>query len=99
MKILLEQGSDVDLQTKVLLFSFLLFDFSLFYLLWLNSWLCSCCVIFCSVLFFLSVLFVKDGMTPLHKAADNSFEGIAKILIEHGSNVDLQDNVFDFLFF
>ena len=32
-------------------------------------------------------------------AAGNGFEQIVKILIEYGSNVHLQDKVFNFLFF
>ena len=30
---------------------------------------------------------------PLHKAAFKGFGEIVKVLIEHGSNVDLQDKV------
>ena len=36
---------------------------------------------------------LKGGWTALHYAADKGFEQIVKILVEHGSNVDLQDRV------
>ena len=38
-------------------------------------------------------------MTALHIAAEEGFEQIVKFLIEHGSNVHLQDQVFIFFFF
>ena len=38
-------------------------------------------------------------MTALHKGAHKGFEQIVKILLEHGSNVNLQDQVFIFFFF
>ena len=37
-------------------------------------------------------------MTALHRAAWHPFEQIVKILVEHGSNVDLQNIVFIFFF-
>ena len=37
--------------------------------------------------------------TPLHKAAFNNFEQIVKILLEHGANVELPNQVLIFLFF
>ena len=37
-------------------------------------------------------------MTVLHIAAERGFQEIVKILIEHGSNIDLQDKVFLFSF-
>ena len=37
-------------------------------------------------------------MTPLHLAADKGFEEIVKILLEHGSNIDLQNQVLIFSF-
>ena len=37
-------------------------------------------------------------MTALHRAAWHPFEQIVKILIEHGSNVDLQTTVLIFFF-
>ena len=49
--------------------------------------------------FFRSFFSLQDP--PLHDAASNGFEGIVKILIEHGANVDLQNKViyfFDFIF-
>ena len=54
-------------------------------------------ILFCS--FFNNFLLLKDGGTPLHFAAAKGFEQIVKILVEHGSNVHLQDHSFDFLFF
>ena len=38
------------------------------------------------------------GQTALHKAAENGGEEIVTILLEHGSDIDFQDQVFDFLF-
>ena len=43
--------------------------------------------------FFLKLLFVKFGWTVLHFAAFTGKEGIVKILVGHGPNVDLQDKV------
>ena len=43
--------------------------------------------------FFLKLLFVKFGWTVLHLAAFTGKEGIVKILVGHGPNVDLQDKV------
>ena len=37
--------------------------------------------------------FVQNEQTALHKAASKGFEEVVKILIEHGSNVNLQDRV------
>ena len=64
-------------------------------------------VFFISKLFFLSsfsflnfvFIFVQYGMTTLHKAAEKGFEESVKLLIEHGSKVDLQDQVLIFFFF
>ena len=42
---------------------------------------------------------LKDGWTALHFAACYGFEQIVKILVEHGSNVDLQEQVLIFFFF
>ena len=64
-----------------------------------------CCVIFAFVfiLFLTTFFLLKNGMTALHLAAFNGFEQIVKILIEHGANVHLQDQLvfffFDFHFF
>ena len=63
--------------------------------------------VFISKLFFLSsfsflsfvFIFVQYGMTTLHKAAEKGFEESVKLLIEHGSKVDLQDQVLIFFFF
>ena len=38
-------------------------------------------------------------MTALHYAVRQRFEQIVKILVEHGSNMDLQDRVLIFFFF
>ena len=46
--------------------------------------------------FFFKLLFVKDRDIPLHIAAANGCEEVVKILIEHGSNIDLQDQVLIF---
>ena len=51
------------------------------------------------VLFFNNFFLLKDGWSALHIAAWNGFEEIVKILVEHGSNVDLQTKVFIFFFF
>ena len=114
MKILIEHGSNVDLQNKVLIFFFFLnFLWFLFHFyLWFIFFGCSCCVnicfIFCFVLFFFEQFFflLKYGWTALHSAADEGFVEIVKILIEHGSSINLQNQVlislfffFDFLFF
>ena len=48
--------------------------------------------------FFDQFLFVKHGWTALHHAADYGFEEVANILLEHGSSVDLQDEVLIFFF-
>ena len=55
------------------------------------------------VLFFNNFFLLKDGWSALHIAAWNGFEEIVKILVEHGSNVDLQtkfsfSSFFDFHF-
>ena len=45
---------------------------------------------------------LKFGKTALHFAAEKGFEQIVKILVEHGSNLDLQTTVlifFSFFFF
>ena len=41
---------------------------------------------------------LKNGETALHIAVWKGFEQIVKILVEHGSNVDLQNAVFIFFF-
>ena len=63
------------------------------------EWLCV--VIFILFLFFfLTISFcLKYGMTALHYAAFNGFEQIVKILVEHRSNINIQDKVFFFFFF
>ena len=64
-----------------------------------RAWLVGmiCFFLFCFVLFFI-FFFVKLG-TPLHLAVFKGYEEIVKFLIEHGSNVDLQDKVFVFFSF
>ena len=56
-----------------------------------------------SLLSFISFLFllcfIQDGMTALQFAADKGFKEIVKILVEHGSNVDLQVEVLIFILF
>ena len=56
-------------------------------------------LIFFSFFFFIIIIhlnffFVKSGQTALHKAAFGGFEEVVKHLIEHGSNVNLRDEVF-----
>ena len=59
-----------------------------------------CDIYFVFILFFLTTFFLlKNGMTALHKAASYGFEVIVKNLVEHGSDIDLQDTVFIFIFF
>ena len=56
--------------------------------------------VICFVFFFNFFLFVKNGQTSLHVAASQGFEEIVKILIERGSDVDLQKKqVFIFFLF
>ena len=47
---------------------------------------------FCFFLFE-QLLFVKDGWTALHCAAEKGFEEAVKILIEHGASIHLQTKV------
>ena len=58
-----------------------------------------CVLFFFKTLFFFEIFFVKFGFTPLHRAAEEGFEQIVKILIEHCTNVNLQNQVFSFFFF
>ena len=95
-------------------FSFLfLCFFSFLYLLIVGSLFGGCficwlivsgCVVWYFILFlffFLNNFFflLKDGKTALHIAAERGLEQIVKILVEHGSNVDLQEKVLIFFFF
>ena len=99
VKILIEQETNVNLQTSVLIFFFYL-------LLWVHCWFVSCwlwMVVLCDIsfvfiLFSTTFFLLKNGMTALHSAAFNGFEQIVKILVEHGSNVNLQDEVLIFFF-
>ena len=45
---------------------------------------------------FFDLIFCQGGNTPLHYAADEGFEEIMKILVEHGANIDLQNEVLIF---
>ena len=55
---------------------------------------------FVFVLFFLTTFFLlKFGEAALHKVIHRGSEQIVKILVEHGSNLDLQAPVFIFFFF
>jgi len=38
-------------------------------------------------------LFTQHGKSPLHMAAENNREEIAKLLLAAGANIDLQDKV------
>ena len=67
--------------------------------------LCGGCVIFCFVFSFnnfsfllTTFFFVKIGKTALHNAASNGFEEIVKILVEYGSNINIQTTVLIFFF-
>ena len=104
VEILLEHRSNIALQTKVLIFffffdfyfqyfffvfffEFCLFDF-FFEFFFKNSFFL---FYFLFLKFFLFLL--KDGETALHFAALKGFEQTVKILLEHGSNILLQDKV------
>ena len=98
VKILLEQGSNIDLQDDVLIFLSLFISAFLIFICLVFSdvmgvrvrWLCddeNCFVLF------LILLFVKCGQTAFHFAAFNGYEETVKILIEHRPDVDLQDDV------
>ena len=65
------------------------FDFSLF-----SHFLCSDGYVLRLFLLLKTSSFVKkDGITALHRATFGGFEGVVKVLLEHGSNVDLQTTV------
>ena len=106
VKILVEHGANVDLQDTVLILIFISFVFSDFICwVWVHYWLFHVdsewlgCVIFILFFFFLTTFFLlKYGMTALHRAAGLGFEQIVKILVEHGSNLDLQTSVLIFIF-
>ena len=53
----------------------------------------------CVVLIFTTFFLLKYGKTALHIAAWEGFEEIVKILIEHRSNINIQDKVLIFFFF
>ena len=113
VKILIEHGSNVGLQTKVLIFFSFGFHFHFFVFLISNfvvvgSLLVVSCllwmIVLCDIYFifnnFFNILFLlKDGETALHFATWKGFEQIVKILVEHGSNIDIQTKVLIFFFF
>ena len=59
----------------------------------LFEWLYCVILILLCCCFFNNFFLLKFGKTALHFAALNGFEQIVKILVEHGSNVHLQDQV------
>ena len=97
MKILLEHGANPDLQDKVLIFLFVFFGL----------------VVSCDgeeewdesiyfdkeKLFFNNSFFLKGGRVALRFAAEKGFKEIVKILLEHGANTNLQDQVLILFFF
>ena len=58
-----------------------------------------CDIYFVFVLFLTTFFLLKYGKTALHRAAFKGFEQIVKILVDHGSNVDLQKKVLISFFF
>ena len=108
VKILVEHGSNVDLQNTVFIFFFLFdfdFDFSLIFLIFsfvvVGSFFVGLfhvdCEWLCDIFFFNNFFLLKYGMIALHYAAEKGFEQIVKFLVEHGSNVNLQgEKVFIF---
>ena len=74
--------------------------------MWVHYWLFHVdsewlgCVIFdfVFILFLTTFFLLKGGWTVLHLAAARGFEQIVKILVEHGSNVNLQTSVLIFFF-
>ena len=68
-----------------------------------------CDIYFVFVLFLTTFFLLKNGITALHKAAYGGFKqqekeegdrpNIVKMLVEHGSNVDLQDPIVLIFFF
>ena len=58
-----------------------------------------CDLYFVFILFLTTFFLLKNGETALYKAASNGFEQTVKILIEHGSNVNIGDKVFILFFF
>ena len=57
-----------------------------------------CDIYFVFVLFLNNFFLLKYGWTALHCAAEKGFGQIVKILVEHGSNLDLQTKVLIFFF-
>ena len=96
MKILLDHGSNIHLQTKVLI-SFFFFPPSFLFIV--DNFLVVSDMMGKMVGSFLKLFFVKSGWIALHYAAEKGSEEIVKILIEHGSNVNLQDEVLFFSLF
>ena len=63
------------------------------------EWLCCVDIYFVFILFLTTFFLLKYGGTALHLAAEEGFEQIVKILIEHRSNINIQNKVFIFFFF
>ena len=101
VKVLLLENKhlDINFQFKNRVFQNSLSFFSLFYFLFFSFLFSFSLSLFSFSLSFMLLLFlfVKAGKAALHKAAEKGFEGIVKILLEHGSNVHLQTRVFSFL--
>ena len=104
MRNLIEHGSNVHLQDKVLIFFFFLFIFSFLFVaitlakilfMFMLIVLIKLVVLMCWICFvlFLTIFFLKYGVTALHGAASNGFKDIVQMIIEKGSNIDLQDHV------
>ena len=91
-----KQKIDLNFKYKDKVFSFS-FSFSLLLLFSFSFSFSSLLFLSFSFFFFLKkLLFVQDRKTVLHLAAEHGFEEIVKVLLEHGSDVDLQDKVFSF---
>ena len=111
VEILLEKGkANVDLPNKVIVLFVIILNLLILFLQslqwkwrrgsgWILSDICFVFSFFKDSFFFFDIFFPKFGWTPLHRAAEEGFEQIVKILIEHRANVNLQNQVFSFFFF